>query len=173
MQNEEVIKVLNDNISRIRSMALVHERLYRSDNLSKIDLSSYMMDLMSFYGSDGVEIRYEVDIGEISIDMAIPMGLIINELVSNATEHAFHGVAEPSISIELKRCGNGGYRIIVSDNGTGLPEGVEFKMEESFGLFLVDVFAKQLEGEISVRKDKGTTFEITVPPKDKLGRARV
>ncbi len=169
IQNEEATKAFKDNISRIKSMALVHERLYRSDNLSRIDLNEYVRELMMVYKRDGVEIQQDINLGEISIDIALPIGLIINELVSNAMEHAFNGIVDARVDVRLYKSNNGNFSLTVSDNGVGLDKEIDFKRDKTFGLFLVSVFVKQLEGEIAIHGDNGTRFEINFPLKIKQG----
>ncbi len=165
IHSEEIKKAFTDNVSRIKSMALVHERMYRSENLSRIDLNEYVRELMVAYVRDGVEMRQDINLGEVDIDTAMPVGLIINELVSNAMEHAFRGKADARIDVKLHVSKQGTCSLTVSDNGVGLPEGIDFKRDKSFGLFLVSLFVDQLEGEITIHRDNGTMFEINFPLK--------
>jgi two-component sensor histidine kinase/CheY-like chemotaxis protein len=163
-----VIEAFAASHQRIRSMALVHEKLYQAEDLSRIDFSLYIPDLVNQILRsneilrDRISLDIQVDNILIAIDSAIPCGLIINELVANAIKHAFPGESGGEIRIRFSAVNN---RCIltISDNGAGLPASLDFQRTSSFGLYLVKMLTEQLEGEITVDRSGGTSFEITFP----------
>ncbi|MEE8320044.1 MAG: PAS domain S-box protein, partial [bacterium] len=166
--NEEGAReIYRESQNRIITMALIHEELYQREDLSSIDFAEFLQslsnNLLTSYGIDRRRISFELDVkeAELIIDTAIPCGLIINELLSNALKHAFPGNKKGKIRVELHSTGNKGYRLKVSDNGTGFPRGVNFRQTKSLGLQLVTVLIDQLGGTIKMVKRMGTTFHIT------------
>jgi two-component sensor histidine kinase len=148
-------------------MALIHERLYQSKDLSRINFAEYARSLtghlFSSYGIDPRNIKYQVNIKDVLLDLntAIPCGLIINELVSNALKHAFPDGKKGEIKIAMHPLNKNEIELIVSDNGSGLPDGLDFRSPKSLGLHLVTILAEdQLKGKIKLDKRKGTSFQI-------------
>jgi len=165
-KDEKVIEMLKDSQNRIMSMALIHEKLYRSENLSKIDLKEYIDDLVSglfqSYGisDDEVTLNINVENFSLGIDSAIPCGLIINELVSNSLKHAFPDGRSGEIKIFI-RSTNEMIELVIGDNGVGIPKDVDLRKTKSLGLHIVNVLVeKQLHGEIALNREKGTEFRI-------------
>lgn len=165
LTDEKTVNVLNESRNRVRSMAMVHEELYRSRDLSKIDFADYIQRLLSglfsSYGVDKNIIRPVVNVENVllSIDIAVPCGLIINELVSNSLKHAFMQGQKGKISIEFNHDGES-YVLKIADNGIGFPENVDFKNTKTLGLQLINTLVKQLSGSIDIYKDRGTSFKI-------------
>lgn len=152
---------------RIRSMALVHEELYHSQNLAQVDLASYLQKLGAYlhsaYGSGpAVEILVEAEQVHVSVEKAIPCGLIVNELVSNAMKYAFEGRARGTITIQLRTRGDE-LLLRVADNGVGLPAGLEIERSETLGLQLVSILAHQLEGELQLEDAPGAALRLVFP----------
>lgn len=161
--DKKYAEMLKESQNRIKSMGLIHEKLYQSENLADIDFKEYITDLVytlfRSYGVSGVGVTIESDV-TLGITTAIPCGLIINELVSNAVKYAFpDGTGEITIRI----CSvNGDIELIVADNGVGIPEDMDFKNAETLGLRLVSMLAEdQLNGEIDLDRSEGTRFRIT------------
>ncbi|WP_424358376.1 histidine kinase N-terminal 7TM domain-containing protein [Methanocella sp. MCL-LM] len=151
--------------NRIKTMALIHEKLYRSRDLSHIDFGDYARNLASHLASSYMVnpgVRIEIDTGDISldIDQTIPCGLIINELVSNSLKYAFTDSRPGKIRVCMSKDGPR-YTLTVSDDGAGLPSGFEFRSCQSLGLQLVNTLVDQLEGTIDLEPGAGTTFKIT------------
>lgn len=166
-EDEQVIEMLKDSQNRIISMALIHEKLYRSENFSKIDLKEYIDDLVSglfqSYGisEDKVALNINAENVLLGIDSAIPCGLIINELVSNSLKHAFPEDECGEINIFIRSTDEDMIELLIGDNGVGIPEDLDFRKTESLGLPIVKVLVeKQLHGEIILNRDKGTEFKI-------------
>ena len=161
--------VFKESQNRIRSMALIHEKLYHSHDLSKIDFSEYVRNLASnlflSYDVDPGRIGLEVKVEDVSWDVgtAIPCGLIINELISNALKYAFPENRPGKIRVALCR-EDGMFRLSVADNGVGLPKDVDFRQTESLGFQLVGMLTEQLNGTVDVHADGKTEICILFPP---------
>ncbi|HPQ53645.1 MAG TPA: transporter substrate-binding domain-containing protein, partial [Spirochaetota bacterium] len=161
--------------NRILSMSLVHEKLYSSNNLAKIDISDFLNGLVGelyrAYGVSEEKIRVKVNASHVllGIDRAIPCALIINELVSNALKYAFRVSAEGVVNVDFLVDSSGDYRVSVADDGDGLPGGYDYKNASSLGLRLVNALALQLDGIVDVETgpDRGTNFIIRFPEKNK------
>lgn len=167
IKDKSYVDMLRESQHRIRSMGLIHEKLYQSENLAEIHFTEYVKTLVySLFRSYGVNtgrIAVKTDIEDISLDIdtAIPCGLIINELVSNSLKYAFPGERTGEITIQL-HSRNGHIELVVADNGTGIPEHIDFRTTSSLGLHLVTILVEeQLKGEISLDRNKGTAFHIT------------
>jgi len=155
---------------RIRTMALVHESLYKSSDLSKIEFGSYLRSLAShllhFNEVDTRRIRLETALEEVYLDIqtAIPSGLIANELLSNAMKHAFPGKRSGTIELALRPLPEGSYLLSVKDDGIGFPEGIDARKTESLGLQIVSSLIDQVDGRLEILREKGTEFRIVFQP---------
>jgi len=168
IQSPELRTSFIDAQSRIRSMSLIHEKLYQSDDLSRIDSSSYVKTIVQeLYGSfmgEAMQIPPRVDTADIrlSVDQAIPCGLIINELVTNSFRHAFPAgwKGSPEVLVSIRESG-GRVEMVLADNGIGLPESADLNKTKSLGLSLVPMLVRQLEGTIVLERSPGTRAIIT------------
>jgi PAS domain S-box-containing protein len=164
--DEQSRNSFRESQDRIRSMALVHERLYESQDFASIDFAAYIRDLSSHlftsYLADPGRITLNIDVAGIAmgIDKAIPCGLIINELVSNALKHAFPDNLSGEISIRFSVDEDDWITLTVVDTGVGIPPGLDFKNTGSLGLQLVNMLTRQLNGQISMENSTGTAFTI-------------
>jgi two-component sensor histidine kinase len=164
-------------------MARIHEHLYRSRNLAWVDMAEYIQGLKDFlrrsYGAYAIVINIDVADVALDIDMAVPCGLIINELVSNAMKYAFPldwdrpADREDKICIALRPVKDG-LELVVSDNGVGLPADLDLENSDgrtstSLGLKVVSLLADQLEGTLELDGSAGTTFKITFPGPARTG----
>jgi len=171
-EDEKMKNLFDESQCRIRSMALVHEQLYQSEDLAKIDFKSYVRSLTSelfqLYLKDTKLIQLVIDVENIqlSVDTAIPYALIINELVSNSLKYAFPVGEEGIITVGFCNHHDDGYTLTVSDTGIGLPEELEFMNTESLGLQLVRILVKQLKGNIAVNRERGTAYTILSPSQE-------
>lgn len=166
IKDKESFGVFKESQNRVKSMAMIHERLYNSKGLAKIDFTEYINDLVSdlfsSYGVDnGIKVEMDTDSIFLNVDTSIPCGLIINELVTNSLKYAFKNVnnAEKRIYIKLHRK-NKNILLVVGDNGIGLPEDLDLEHSETLGLRLVKTLVDQLNGTIEVRSTFGTEFRI-------------
>lgn len=168
-RDPQALEMFEASRNRVRSMALIHERLYRSHDLARVNFSEYVRqltdDVYRAYKVVGehIVLEVEVDVPPLPIDVAIPCGLILNELVSNALKHAFKESRGGLLRIELRRGAVGGNVLTVADTGSGLPAHVNVRDSASFGLQLVNTLVDQLHGTLEVRSDGGTTFSIAFP----------
>jgi two-component sensor histidine kinase len=175
IKEEEHLSIFRDSQNRIKAMALVHEKLYQSEDLSKINFSEYLQNLSFYvhqtYGDKENNIRFIFDLDDIfmTIDTAIPLGLILNELLSNAFKYAFRGrpienEVHKIITIKSKKI-NEQFIFEVSDNGIGLPAGFDIQNCESLGLKLVTNLAHQINGELKIESIFGAKFTISIKHK--------
>jgi len=167
IKDKEAFEMFNESINRIKSMALIHEKLYQFTDLGKIDVGEYIRelaaDLFLSYGvkTDGIKLETHVHEVLLSINTAIPCGLIINELVSNSLRHAFPDAKKGKILIDLSLDSDYMFTLIVGDNGVGFPKDLDFRNTETLGLQLVMTLVKQLKGTIELDRSGGTAFKIT------------
>lgn len=166
IKDKNYSQLFDESQNRITSMLLVHEKLYQSKNLSKINFNEYIKEMVNglfqSYGEYSGRIKLNIEVPEVSlgINSAIPCGLIINELVTNSLKYAFPEGKKGEISIIFHKIGEE-IEMIISDNGIGIPEDFDFRNAESLGLKLVSILAEgQLKGEVNLNCDKGTEFRI-------------
>ncbi|OPY36085.1 MAG: sensory histidine kinase AtoS [Methanoregula sp. PtaU1.Bin051] len=167
IRDENVLSAIKDSQSRVRVMSLVHEKLYRSKDLSGINLEDYIgflaTSLFHFYGTNKSLVALSVDVKEslVDINTAIPLGLIINELVSNALKYAFPGGRKGEVRIATETEDNI-LTLTISDNGVGMPPEIDWKNTDSLGLQLVNSLVEQLDGSIDLIRKNGTTYIIRI-----------
>ena len=166
VEETETLDILRESQGRVRSMAMIHEKLYQSPNFTRIDFKDYIEKLVSSllytYKVQGQDIKQVLEVRdlEMNIDTAIPCGLIINELVTNSLKYAFPTPeSEGIIQIELNQVEDH-FKLIISDNGVGLPQDIQVEQSETLGLQLVNNLVKQLEGTLQIDRGKGTKFII-------------
>ena len=161
---DETVGVLKESQGRVKSMAIIHEKLYQSSSLTNINFKEYIekliLDIFYSYGIITSSIESVLDIKDINlnIDTAIPLGLIINELVTNSVKYAFPELSG-KIFVELKS-NNDLLELTIADNGIGIPEGVDLENSKTLGLQLVNSLVTQLEGELKRDLSNGTEFKI-------------
>jgi PAS domain S-box-containing protein len=166
----QVIAALKESTQRIRAMSMVHEKLYSGSDLSHIDFISYLTTLaksqVAFYQLEPGKVTLETTGENIMLDIntAIPLGLVMNELLSNSLKHAFPGDRKGTIRIDARET-EGRLEISISDDGVGLPEGFDYSTSPSLGLRLVHILIEQLSGTIEPKKEKGTMFTIVIKEK--------
>ena len=170
--NPEVCAALGESRDRIQSMALIHERLYRSDSLGVVDFAAYMRmligELRSSY-AESFEVAMELDVAKIplAIDMAVPCGLIVNELVTNAIKYACAPGRHNTIRIRFAQT-SGSYELEVGDDGPGIALEMENGRAGSLGLHLVQILAEQLQGELDIcSSPQGTQVRLRFPAANK------
>ena len=183
--DEKILEALRESQNRVTSMALIHEELYKGGKNDAVDFAAYLhkltADLFSSYnlGNDNVSLKMDLEQIYLDMDTAIPLGIIVNELISNALKHAFPAGSEGEINISLCKTESFAakydisgpdpdcvekdgfhYMLIVKDDGKGIPEKVEFQNADSLGLQLVNILVEQIDGDIELRRDQGTKFTI-------------
>lgn len=161
----ETRRMFQDSKNRIRAMALIHEKLYQSEDLSQINFGEYLKSLaeqlIKIYGDVDKEIALTMNYDEVllNLDTAIPLGLIVNELVSNCLKHAFNNRNDGTIKISLYALGDE-YDLCVADDGVGFPGDIDFRETESLGLQIVQTLTLQIKGSIEMKSLNGTKFDI-------------
>ena len=166
LDDPKAIGMFKDSQHRIRSMALVHEKLYQSKDLSRIDFRQYLENLVVYlvhsYQVDSGRVRLRLDVGDAALDIntAVPCGLIVNELVTNALKHAFPGGREGEVKVTLRTGTDGRFILTVSDNGVGMPEAVDIRKTDTLGMQLVTMLVDQLEGTLTLDAKRGTAFKV-------------
>nr|WP_239451401.1 MASE3 domain-containing protein [Methanosarcina horonobensis] len=188
-EDKEVIEAFRESQNRVTSIAMIHEELHGGKSLDTLDFADYLQkltaDLFSSYrvGKDGINLKLELEDVWLGMDTAIPLGIIVNEMVSNSLKHAFSGKSDGEIRISLRNGEMNGenpapkdeisgsdpdclennrfhYILIVADNGKGIPEEMDFQTTDSLGLQLITILVEQIDGCIELNRDQGTEFTI-------------
>jgi len=153
--------------NRVRSMALIHEKLYQSKSLAQIDFGDYIGSLarlfMRTYHTSAENVRLEISVQPtfLNLETAIPFGLLLNEIISNCLEHAFPDQRPGVIRVSLKPAAYGQFTLTVEDDGVGLPEKFDLQQNTSLGLRLICILTEQIHGSIQIRRQPGAAFTIT------------
>ncbi|HEX2531264.1 MAG TPA: PAS domain S-box protein [Burkholderiaceae bacterium] len=164
---DAVRAALGDAADRVRAMTLVHEKLYQSGNLSSIALDEYISDLCirlgnaAAAGQHGIALVTDAEPVDVGLELAIPLGLILNELISNSLKHGFPADRPGRITVRLKRQGENTMLLTVSDDGVGLPPGFNLTSSRTLGLKLVTALTAQLDGDFSIETRKGAHASLT------------
>jgi PAS domain S-box-containing protein len=168
IEDPTLLDILKDSQNRIRAMALIHQTLYQSKNFAQIDfsevLNSLVPTLVESYGVNQNKINYTIDVDTIflSINAAIPCGLVVNELISNALKHAFPSGSGGTIAIILRQEGDQIF-LSISDDGVGIPAHLDLEKTETLGLQLITLLASQLGAELSIQRAAPTRFLLRFP----------
>ncbi|MDN7023884.1 PAS domain S-box protein [Methanoculleus sp. FWC-SCC1] len=177
--DDEIVDALRESEMRVKSMALVHETLYQSADFARIYAAEYVRMLVgelvaSYTLSADIDLQVDVEDLSLELDAAIPCGLIINELVSNALKHAFRGRKKGTLEVGMHRIVDGRIVLSVRDDGVGLPEDLDplAPRSESLGLELVTILSRQLGGTLTCERKAGTSFEIAFPEWYQQGRRK-
>jgi len=166
IKDATVKALFEESQQRVKAMALVHEKLYQTKDLSSINFEDYIRsiisEIISLYRIDTNAIFTVINIVDIELDLeaAVPCGLIINELLTNAFKHAFPDNRRGVLSVNFSKTDHA-YTLAIKDNGVGLPEGFDYKEASTLGLQLVNVLTGQLNGTLQIRSDKGTEVVVT------------
>ncbi|TDW47782.1 two-component sensor histidine kinase [Flavobacterium sp. 270] len=166
LDNEYALAAIQNSQNRMYAMSLIHQKLYQSDDLAMIDMAWYIKELVSYLKecfSTDQKINYKLDTEcvELDVTQAVPLGLILNEAVSNAIKYAFNHTDNGQITIELGKQNNENYRLVIKDNGVGLSEEFELKGQDSFGMNLMKGLANQINGTLEIQNIDGLTIMIT------------
>ncbi len=168
LKDHDTIALFEDIQNRVKSMALIHESLYRTGDLARFNIAGYIESLSSHLfqsfaaEASGIRLHLELDDLAFDVDTAIPYGLILNELLTNALKHAFPSGRAGDVYITLQAEGEC-VRLSVRDTGIGFPAGVDFRNTESLGLQLVDMLSEQLGGTLTLMGEGGTAFTVSIP----------
>ncbi|MCI0667647.1 MAG: PAS domain S-box protein, partial [Methylococcaceae bacterium] len=158
---------LLETAARVRAMALVHEKLYQSANLAAIDLPKYLGELLENLAEStdaarrGIRLEQVVDATTVTVEIAIPLGLLVNELVSNSLKHAFPAGRGGKVRVSVQRSG-AGVTLTVADDGIGMPKDFEWERSPSLGLMLATSLAQQLGGKLIPEIENGTRIQVEI-----------
>jgi PAS domain S-box-containing protein len=168
VQDPAVCIIFQDVVHRVRSMAMVHEKLYQSSDLARVEFADYTETLLGYLwrsqGDDSASgIRLDLDLKPVylPVNQAVPCGLILNELVNNTLKHAFRGKSAGRVTVRLGEDGAGRVQLEVRDDGVGLPNGLDWRRAPSLGLRLVQMLARQLKATVEAIGEEGAVFTIT------------
>nr|WP_172642224.1 two-component regulator propeller domain-containing protein [Allocoleopsis franciscana] len=169
LNDEKTLAVFQESYNRIKSMTIIHEKLYQSTSVEKINFAEYVETLMNHLllsykvDSELIQVYSNIEPIYLNIDTAIPCGLIINELLSNSLKHAFPNSAKGLINLYFKFDRNKRFTLIVKDNGVGFPKDFNIQEKSTLGLKLVKVLTQQLEGNIELKQEQGIELAISFP----------
>jgi PAS domain S-box-containing protein len=164
--DDTTLEILAESQSRVKAIALIHEKLYRTEQFDRIDFVAYLNDLIAELfrtyrvRDDSVTMHTDIEAIRLGIETALPCGLIVNELVSNALKHAFPAPWTGEVWVDLHRADGNQFALTVRDNGIGLPECVDWQRSQSLGLQLVSDLTKQLGGTLEIEHRAGTSVRL-------------
>jgi two-component system, sensor histidine kinase PdtaS len=166
IDNEPALTAIHDSQHRVHAMSLIHQKLYNTENVSTIDMSNYIRELISYLADSydtGQRIRFNLNIEPLEMDVsqAIPLGLILNEAITNSIKYAFPDNRNGLISVSLEKNTDNRYLLTIADNGIGMPPGFDNKKPGSLGISLMKGLSEDLDGSSSIENDNGTTIKIS------------
>jgi two-component sensor histidine kinase len=167
LTDDTAIKAVKSSESRINAMALIHRKLYTVDQNRTVDIKEYITELIQYlvysYGYHEKDLKLDLQIREINIDVdkAIPLGLILNELISNAFKHAYENQPNPKLMVNLEYPDVHELNIQIQDNGGGI--GITDPKRKTFGMKMVSTLIKELKGTLNVKSENGTTYVLNIP----------
>ena len=172
-KNSPALKAIQDSQHRVHSMSLIHKKLYKSDNVSTMNMLVYIHELVdylrdSFHIEQRIYFEIDVDKIEMDISQAVPLGLMMNEAITNSIKYAFPGIKDARLSISMKEIAKNNFLLQISDNGIGFPDNVNLSKPESLGLSLMKGLSEEIEGSFSIESDHGTTIKIYFSPNEQL-----
>jgi len=170
LQNNNVVDqktqiILKDFEQRVSTMALVHESIYKGENLDDVNVKDYFNQLVetlleAYSTGKEIQTKLSINIEKLEIDTLIPLGLLTNEIISNALKHGLNATKEPLLTIELNKLEDTNYRIYIGDNGKGFPADIDDKKEQTLGLELIDTLVEQLDGTLTRSNEGGAYYKI-------------
>ena len=176
VKDPETLNLLEESTNRIATMSFIHESLYRNTDFANISFAEYLQrlsaNLIQSYSRSGCEVVLQTVFDEVylSLEQAIPCGLITNELVSNSLKYAFPDRAQGTITLRIQHVEGGAVELEVSDDGVGLPPGMDFAKNDSLGVYLVQALTEQIDGELVVTSvdqgRKGCSFLVRFTPSE-------
>ena len=178
IEDSEVMEAFRESQDRVISIALIHEELHKSEGLNTLNFSQYIEELAKnlflTYRLGNADISLNTDLEEnifFDMDTAVPLGMIVNEIISNSLKYAFLGRNKGKIQIKLHRKENAkdgttGYVLNILDNGIGIPENIDFEDPHTLGLQLINILVDQIDGCIELKRDPGTEFTISFSVKE-------
>jgi len=171
VEEEKIISMFEETQNRVISIAKLHEQMYSSENLKEIDINQHFVPLINDLVEEykvGTKVDIDIDLCEAKMgaDTLVPLGLIINEMISNSFKYAFVGKEQGLIKVHIKHLRDNFYEMLIGDNGVGMPVDFNFDEATSLGTQLIQIFTEQLNGSISRLEDPGTFFKIVFEKQD-------
>lgn len=169
LSEEYTKEILLDCENRVRTMAFVHESLYKRDNLRFVKLKDYtkkiVTDILGCYRylNNQIQVAFDIDEIHMSLDQLVSFGLIINEIITNSAKHAFKDLKNPKISVSIKNIDDVMLKVIISDNGIGFKGDIKSDFNNTTGFKVIRALIQELQGTISCKSDNGVVFEIEIP----------
>ncbi|MBN2206531.1 MAG: hypothetical protein JW742_03925 [Candidatus Aminicenantes bacterium] len=166
VKDKAALRLLKDSQNRVRAISLVYEKLYQAGAATRIDFAGYVQALIihltHVMATDLHRVRIRLDLQRSPLDIrtAVPCGLIVNELVTNALQHAFPRNRAGTLTVSLRPLAGGAFRLIVADDGVGIPPRIEPQTAKTFGLQIVMMLTNQVEGTLALKRGKGTRFAV-------------
>jgi two-component sensor histidine kinase len=165
LRDQAALAAIQESQHRVQAIALIHQKLYQSEGLARIPMRSYIQDVADYlqeaYGlPDNVQLVLSVEAFELDVMQAVPLGLIINEAISNVFKYAFPGGRRGSVRLSLGRLDKDTCQLIIADDGVGLPAGYLPAHNRSLGMTLLHGFSRQLGGKLSITSPPGTTISL-------------
>ena len=166
LNNDDALQAIKNSQHRMHAMSLIHQKLYQSENLSTIDMSWYIHELVNYLRDcldPEQKISFELDTDKADLDVshAVPLGLILNESISNALKYAFPSDKKGLVKISFKKSNDINFELIIKDDGVGLPEGFDYKNTDSLGMSLMTGLSNQLDGNFELKNNNGLTVVVT------------
>ncbi len=161
VNDERLVQVLNESKMRVEAIALIHQKLYQDENVNYVDFPSYLEELLVMQKRLGKDVNCELEATEaiINLDIAVPLGLVVSELITNAIKHGLKDIENPKLKIILEK-DHGHYHLRVKDNGVGLPEDFSLEDPSSFGSEIIVALTNQIDAKITYKNDNGACFDI-------------
>jgi len=165
VKDPEVVALFTECQDRIISMSLLHEQLYRKEDLSFVNVTEYLTDLFnglqhSYANHKKIDVIINAEVDSFGVNTMIPLGLLINEIASNSFKHGFRGRENGVIDLKLKKKDDKNYELLLSDNGIGIPGNIDHDEPETLGLELINIFVDQLDGKLKLSNHIGTSYKI-------------
>jgi len=166
VKGEEALEAIMDSQNRVQAMSIIHQKLYQTETLSHINMSTYILELTEYLNgsfSGNCPVKFELDIEQLGFPLShsIPIGLIINEAVTNAIKYAFDVCGDCKISISLKKTSGDQFFLRISDNGKGMPEDFNISANNSLGMRLIDGLSSDIHADLKIYNQGGSVLEIT------------
>ena len=161
IEDEKIVEILNESSRRIDAIALIHQKLYQDEKFDKVDFKSYLKELMENQQAMNSDLKCVLSSEEIilSLDTAVPLGIIISEMITNSIKHAFDGIENPELNVSILSSGND-YELIVKDNGVGLSEDFDLNNPKSLGMEIISALTHQIGARIEYSNSNGAIFSI-------------
>jgi two-component sensor histidine kinase len=165
ISDKRVLTLFEDCRHRVNSMALIHEKMYQSNNLVNIDIRNYIDELIrslidAYDSNKSIHLHTDIEEHPFRIDTIVPLGLILNEIISNSLKYAFEGREEGDLYISLHKKQDNFYTLEVSDNGKGIPANINFENAETLGMQLIHMLSGQISGKVTVIQENGMKYRI-------------